>query len=153
MLREFPFLTTGDEPLVDRERVEEIRVSRVDRDLLWVGAYREEIKMAHADVNESQRIFFLNRDGQILTEVRQGMHIKSTIGPRTKKFSAGETVGDALLRVSPEDVVFIVVQQIGQRIERNHSIGGYSVTIYKPPRRFTLAEWVARRRLLADLKQ
>ena len=33
-LEQFPFLASGEEPLVDAERVEAVRVSRIDEDFL-----------------------------------------------------------------------------------------------------------------------
>jgi hypothetical protein len=145
VLREFPFLTAGDQLPVDQERIEEITVSRVTNDLLEIVPFLERIETALVDIRESKRIFLLDSAGKVLTEVRNARHEKSTLGRHVEESKPGETVGEALLRVNADEVVFVIVVHTGHRIESNRSQGGYTVTVYKPPRGFTLKEWLDER--------
>lgn len=130
--------------LINRDewyKVEEVRVSRVSRELLKMKPKRETGSGSMIDYCDEERAFLLGGDGEVLTEVEQDRHhYDATFG---NSWREGETVGEALLRVSnPDDVAYVVLRHTGYRIQNHHSVGGYTLTLYKPPKSFTLLGWL-----------
>lgn len=140
---QFPFLTSGDETLVrDIERVEVVAISRIDKDFLGKEPKYDGATGSLVDVDDSERIYLFDRDGNLLIEVKQGGYCYHNEAHTDDESWDGETVGEALLRTDPVRVYYAVVVRTGYEIRDCRSVGGYSVTAYKPPKGFILPEWV-----------
>jgi hypothetical protein len=83
-----------------------------------------------------RKIFLLNKEGKILTEVGPTYR---RIG--TKNPFSNETVGEALGRIQSHDEVCYVVQIIGEM-----GASGYEITLFKPPKGWILKNWVEEKR-------
>lgn len=142
---QFPFLTTGDKPIVrDTEKVEEVAVSRIDKDFLGKEPKYDGATGSLVGIDDSERIYLFDQDGNLLVEVKQGGYCHHNEAHMDNESWNGETVGEALLRRTDpaQQVHYAVVVHTGYEIQNHHSVGGYSVTAYKPPKGFTLPEWV-----------
>lgn len=140
---QFPFLTSGDEPLVrDTEKVEVVAVSRIDKDFLGKEPKYDGATGSLVGIHDSERIYLFDRDGNLLIEVKQGGYCHHNEAHTDNEEWQGETVGEALLRTDPAQVHYAVVVHTGYEIRDHHSVGGYSVTVYKPPQGFSLPDWV-----------
>lgn len=138
--REFPFLATLVE---DTSEVEEVRVARIDRDFLGKVPQYRGATGSLVGIEDSERIFLLNQNGEVLAEPRQALSITHTEAYRDDEEEEGETVGEALAYLEdPDTVAYAVCIHTGYRIRDHHSVGGYSVVVYKPPKGFTLKGWV-----------
>jgi hypothetical protein len=141
--KQFLFLTRGDEPIVrDTERVGEVAVKRIDEDFLGKEPKYNGSTGSLVWVDDSERIYLFDRDGNLLIEVEQGGYCHHHEAHTDNEEWDGETVGEALLRTDPAQVHYAVVVHTGYEIRDHHSVGGYSVVLYKTPRGFTLGGWV-----------
>lgn len=140
---QFTFLTVGDKPIVqEAEQVERVSVCRIDRDFLGRKPRYEGASGNLVDIDDSERIFLLDREGHLLVEVKQGGYCRHNEAHRDDESWEGESVGEALLRTDPNRVYYAVVVHTGYEVVDHHSIGGYAVTVYKPPKGFHLKGWV-----------
>ncbi len=140
---EFPFLFKGENSLVDQAAVERMSVSRIDTDFLSCVPAREGVIGSQVDIDDSERIFLFDGDGNQLTEVKQQVDIRHNEKRWDGEYCDGESVGEALLRLDdPDTVKFAVKVHTGYTTESHLSVGGYSVTLYKAPKGFTLRSWV-----------
>ncbi|MBI4120375.1 MAG: hypothetical protein HY454_02815 [Parcubacteria group bacterium] len=140
---EFPFLMTGDGPIVrNPEEVEEVAVSRIDKDFLGKEPQYDGASGSMVGIDDSERIYLFDQDGNLLVEVEQGGCCYHNEAYTEDESWDGETVGEALLRTDPAQVHYAVVVCTGYEIRDHYSVGGYSVTVCKPPKGFTLPEWV-----------
>lgn len=139
---QFSFLTVGEKPVVQVERVEKVSVSRVGRDFLNRVPQYNGATGSLVDIDDSERIYLFDREGNLLVEVQQGGYCHHNEAHTDNEEWDGETVGEALLRTDPAQVHYAVVVHTGYEIRDHFSIGGYSVTVCKPPKGFTLPEWV-----------
>ena len=148
---EFPFLTAGDEPVIrDIEEVEEVAVSRIDKDFLDKEPKYDGATGSLVGIDDSEHVYLFDRDGNFLIEVKQGGYCHHNEAHTDNEEWSGETVGEALLRTDPAQVHYAVVVHTGYEIRDHHSVGGYSVTAYKPPKGFTLPEWVEQQKRRAS---
>lgn len=138
--KEFPFLAS----LVgDVSWVEEVRVSRIDHNFLEYVPKYEGATGSLVGIEDSERIYLLSKEGKILAEPRQSLDISHNEAHTDDEEEEGETVGEALAYLEdPNAVTYAVSIHTGYRIRDHHSVGGFSVVVYKPPKRFTLKEWV-----------
>lgn len=140
---QFWFLTTGDKPIIpDIYNVEEVAVSRINKDFLGKKPKYDGATGSLVGIDDSERIYLLDLDGNMLVEVKQGGSCHHNEAYTDDEEWDGETVGEALLRTDPAQVHYAVVVHTGYKIRDHHSVGGYRVTAYKPPKGFTLPEWV-----------
>lgn len=140
---QFPFLTIGDKPIVrNTEKVEIVAVSRIDKDFLGKEPKYDGATGSLVGIDDSEHIYLLDPDGNLLIEVKQGGYCHHNEAHTENECWSGETVGEALLRTDPTQVHYAVVVHTGFEIRDHHSVGGYSVTVYKSPQGFSLPEWV-----------
>jgi hypothetical protein len=138
--KEFPFLTTLVE---DANGVEEVKVARIDRDFLGKVPQYRGATGSLVGIGDSERIFLLNEKGEVLAEPRQALDITHNEAYEDDEKEEGETVGETLTSLEdPNTIAYAVCIYVGYRIRNHHSVGGYSVVVYKPPKGFTLKEWV-----------
>jgi hypothetical protein len=131
--------------------VEEALVSRIDRDFLSRVPMLYGARGCAVGIADSLRIHLLDKDGNILTEVRQGEKVLDHEGGTHHYEVEGETVGVALLRLEdPDAVVHAVSVHTGYVVEDHHSVGGFRVVVHKPPQGFTLKGWVDEQTRRAD---
>jgi len=141
--RAFPFLTSGEKPLVpDQGNVEEVRVARIGVDFLDRRPRYEGATGSLVDIDDSETIWLFSAEGKPLGEVKQERFVRHNEAHQDDEQSPGEAVGEALLRIGPDLVHYAVVIHRGYQIQDHYSVGGYCVTVYKPPKGFTLAGWV-----------
>ena len=139
----FPFLTAGDDPLVrNADDVEEVAIRRIDEDFLSRVPQYDGATGSCVDIRDNERIYLLDRSGELLVEVKQGGDCRHNEAYTDDESWKGESVGEALLRTNKTQIHYAIVVHTGYRICDHHSVGGYSVTIYKPPEGFTLPGWV-----------
>lgn len=135
-IREFPFL----EGLAEKDRIEDIRVSRISPDFLKRKPREEYASGSRVDIHDIEKVYLLDEDGAVLTEVKGVVDAVDHRGEDT--FEEGETVGEALARLDdPNAVAYALNVHTGYEVVNHHSIGGYEVIIYKPPKGFTLRGW------------
>lgn len=140
---QFPFLTSGDEPIVrNAKEVEVVAVSRIDKDFLGKEPKYDGATGSLVGIDDSERVFLFDRDGNFLIEVKQGGYCHHNEAHTDNEEWSGETVGEALLHTDPAQVHYAVVVHTGYEIRDHHSVGGYSVTVYKSPQGFSLPEWI-----------
>jgi len=142
---EFSFLTTGENPIVaDQDKVERVRVSRISPELLEKAPRSTRTVGHRVDINEREQIDLLDQDGNCLGTVNEELtHTDHSSHDSSSKVTLGETVGETLLRIENPDVVhFVIVVNTGYRLHNHESVGGYSVTLYKAPKGFSLRAWV-----------
>ena len=140
---QFSFLTEGEEPIVRNiEEVEEAVVSRIDKDFLDKEPQYNGATGSLVGIDDDEHIYLFDCNGNLLIEVKQGGQCTHNEAYTDDEDWDGETVGESLLRTDPERVHYAVVVHTGYKIRDHHSVGGYSVTVYKPPKGFTLPEWV-----------
>lgn len=146
--RQFPFLSAiefggSNHRRIDIGRVEEVHVNRIDKDFLGVVPQYDGATGSCVDIDDSERILLLDQDGNVLVEARQQDHIHHNEAHTDNEYRAGESVGEALLRIdNPDAVMFAVRIHTGYEIRDHYSVGGYSVTLYKAPKGFSLGGWV-----------
>ncbi len=147
--REFPFLTkeqqTNDISFVlcpNVDEVEEVFVSRIDKDFLKRVPQYSGATGSLVGIDDEESICLLDKNGDFLTSVKQGGDCIHNEGHTDDEHWDGETVGEALLQTNPEEVHYAVLIHTGYEIQDHHSVGGYSMTLYKPPKGFSLPEWV-----------
>jgi hypothetical protein len=139
---EFPFLVTGDSVVRDVGRVEEVAVSRISKEFLDKEPKYKGVTGSLVDIGDNEQVFLLDKSGNTLATVKQGYDVTHNEAHMDDELSAGETVGEALLRIDPAQVHYAVVVHTGYEIQDHHSVGGYSVTLHKAPKGFTLKGWV-----------
>ena len=138
---EFPFLNA----LVEGgpREVDEVKVARIDRHLLELVPKYEGSTGSLVGIDDSERIFLLDSNGEVLAEPRQATDITHNEAHRDDEEEEGETVGEALLCLEdPNTVAYAVSIHTGYDIRDHYSVGGCSVVVYKPPKGFTLQEWI-----------
>lgn len=142
VLREFPFLG----PLVKSESVEEIKVSRISPELLDFTPKHRGATGICVNIDEREMVYLLDAQGAFVLEVKSEVNIRhNEANDRNEPLESreGETVGEALLRIEdPDTVVWAIKIHKGHHIEEHRSVGGYTVTVYKAPRGFTLKGWI-----------
>ena len=139
---QFSFLATGDKPVLrDVEKVEAVAVSRIDKDFLENTPRYSGATGSLVGIADSERIYLLDRDGNLLLEVKQAGHCCHNEAHWDDESWSGETVSETLLRTDPTQVHYAVVVHTGYYIQDHYSVGGYRVIIYMPPNGFTLADW------------
>ena len=140
--KEFPFL----ESICDIEKVEKAGVVRISKDFLMAKPRTEVVSGSLVNINDSEQVFLFDSGGNLLTEVKpsRSYHYMGNCE------EPGETVGEALLRIDSTRVHFAATVRIGYEIRDHRSVGGYCVTLYKSPKRFTLLEWVEEQELRAN---
>ncbi len=143
---QFSFLFHGENPVANGWLVEEVRVSRVDEALLEKTPMYDGATGSRVGIDDNEKIFLFDKEGNLLTEVEQAGYCRHNESHCDDEEWDGEAVGEALLRVDAKDVYYVVTVHTGYRIRDHHSVGGYSVTLYKPPKGFSLPEWVKERR-------
>lgn len=164
-LRQFPFLCTmklddaryGSDEFTNLSpnNAEEVKVSRISPEFLHTRAWFKGATGSSVDIDDSERIFLLGKDGTILLEVEQSCDIVHNSAHEDDQLEERETVGEALLRLkNPDDVVYAVSIHTGYEIRNHHSVGGSSLTLYKAPKGFTLRGWVEEqeRRAMAQVE-
>lgn len=140
---EFPFLTEGDEPIVPNHlTVEEFKVNRITKELLSIVPLYDGATGCVVGIEDSKKIFLLDKEGKVLSEVQQAVSITHNEAHTDDEEYDGETVGEALLGLNPDDVHYIVTVHTGYKINDHYSVGGYSVIVSKLPKGFTLAGWL-----------
>lgn len=138
---EFDFLYK----IADLERIERVEVKRIDRDFLnkvpkYIGATGSMV-----DISNSEAIFLLDSEGNIVAEPRPTVDITHNEAYQDDEYEQGERVGDALASLE-EDAVnsiqYALLIHTGYRIRDHESMGGYKIVVYKPPKGFTLIQWM-----------
>ncbi|NQT22791.1 MAG: hypothetical protein HQ579_05045 [Candidatus Omnitrophica bacterium] len=152
--KEFPFLAPvlelveeggdhGPQTVLSPEYVEEVKVSRIDRGFLEVIPKRDGATGSLVGIRNHESILLFDEKGEVIKEVMQAIDIIHNEAYREDEKEEGETVGEALAEIEdPNTVAYAVCIHTGYRIRDHHSVGGYSITLYKPPKGFTLKEWV-----------
>lgn len=133
---EFPFLTNGDEPLVpDPSRVTRVRVSRISEELMGFSPL-DTITEGFICGSARESVLALDKNGQVIDKVKPA----KDYGWRT----GGEFVGQTIARLgNPEEIHFVVfIRRVRTWDQDGDLSDNSSVTIYKPPKNFTLRAWV-----------
>ena len=126
-----------------KDHVEEVKVSRISPEFLQTRAWHNGATGSLVDINESERIFLLGKEGNVIIEIAQSREVVHNEAHTDNEFDERETVGETLLRLeNPDDVVYAVSVRTGYEIRDHHSVGGNFITLYKAPRGFTLKGWV-----------
>ncbi len=121
----------------------ETRVSRISHEFMEKRALHDGATGNLVDIADDAKIFLLSASGKLLAEVRQTIDITHNEANWDNEYEDGETVGEALLRLGqPDRVAYAVEIREGYIVKDHHSVGGYSVTLYKPPKGFTLSGWL-----------
>lgn len=147
--KEFGFLAGLLEKLEYQEQgeVEEVYVKRIDKDFLEITPKYEGASGDLVGIADSERIVLLDEGGNILEEPRQASVQRYTACHKDDEEEEGKSVGEALSYLEdPNAVVYAVRIHTGFRIRNHRSVGGFSVTVYKPPRGFNLKDWVEEQR-------
>jgi hypothetical protein len=157
-LNEFWWLncSEGDyQPLVEADSVEKVAVSRINEDFLSRTPKYDGGTGNLVDIADSERILLCDRHGFLVGEVAQGGYCRHNEAHQDDECWEGETVGEALSRLKDSDEVFFAVLiHTGYEIRNHHSVGGYRVVVYKPPKGFSLKGWVdEKRRQAAQMLQ
>lgn len=144
--------TRADRPLLRADKIEEVRVARVTQELL---AARPSLRWSEGNltsVEDDESFFLLGPDLTAIGEVRQAEDGWRAAGDPVVR--DGETVGEAIARLGCADEVAAVLHRhTGYEIEDHYSVGGYSVTLYRAPKGWSIPAWVAeqQRRASAQL--
>jgi len=132
----FPFLLHEE-----TKNVEHVEVKRIDIELLEHVPQFEGATGSVVDIRDSENILILNEAGELMTEVAQGGRCVHNEAYTDDEELDGETVGEALLRIDPAAVAYIVRHHTGYKIEDHTSIGGNKLTVYLPG--VALGSWLA----------
>ncbi len=141
----------ADYHLVDIDQMEEISVERIDRNFLERKPQYDGATGSLVSIDDDKRIYLVSASGHLLAEVAQEWYVRHNEAYVDDESREGETVGKAIAWLeNPDSVEFALVVHTGYEIENHHSIGGYRVTVHKPPKGFTLQEWVDEQERRAD---
>jgi len=132
----FPFLLAST-----TRGVEHVEVKRVDIGLLECTPKFEGATGAMVDIQDSDEILLLNAAGELLAEVAQGGRCVHNEAYTDDEELDGETVGEALLRIDPAAVAYIVRHHTGFEIQDHESVGGNELTVYLPG--VDMEKWLA----------
>jgi len=136
---EFEFL----QKIAEAEGAEEVYVKRIDENFLKRVPIYSGATGSLVDITDSEKIFLLDKDGNVLTEVKPSVDIRHNEAHWDDESWDGETVGEAIGDLdNPNEVLCAILIHRGFKIRDHHSIGGYSLTVYKPPKSFTLLGWI-----------
>lgn len=128
---------------IREDDVEEVRVSRISPEFLQTRAWYNGTTGSLVGIDDSERIFLLDKDGNVLVEVEQSRDVVHNEAHTDNEYEEGETIGETLLRLeNPDNVMYAVSVHTGYEVRDHHSVGGNSVTLYKTPKGFTLKGWV-----------
>lgn len=128
---------------IELDKVEEAFVKRVSPEFLGTRPVYSGATGASVGIEDSTRIFFLDQDGNMLLEVEQSVSVTHNEAHTDNEHKDNETIGEAILRLEdPSKMVYAVQLETGYEVRDYHSVGGYRVTVYQPPKGFTLKGWV-----------
>lgn len=130
--------------------VEGVSVARISEELLAKKATRYSVDGECVAIDERRQIFLLNQDGIVITAVEEEWEASSMACHVDDTRTEGETIGESLLWIDPNDVSYIVSVESGYTIQNHFSQKGCRVTVYKPPKGFTLKGWVDEQLRCAD---
>ncbi|MCH7828434.1 hypothetical protein IH982_01015 [Patescibacteria group bacterium] len=154
---EFPFLERlFQERLVvamgyDNAEVEEVYVKRVDTNFLDKIPLYEGATGSLVGIEDAESIFLLNSQGDFLDVVHSAKSIVHNEAYLDNEEEEGESVGETLTHFRDPDVVaYAVCIHVGFKVRDHRSVGGYSVTLYKPPKGFSLRGWVEEQQRRAE---
>jgi hypothetical protein len=141
----------GDEGRDFVEGVEEVNVKRIDENFLNYIPVQRGATGSLVSINDDENILLVDANGNILKWVEQSRDITHNEAYHDDEKEEGESVGEALACLdNPNNVAYAVCIHTGHRIWGHRSIGGFSVTVYKPPKGFTLKEWADEQRRRAE---
>lgn len=139
-------------PLVRDDRVEEVRVTHMTPELMEVRPRYEGATGDLVDLDDDDAYFLLADDLSLLGEVRQDRYVHHNEAHQDDEHFDGETLGEAIARLGcAEQVCYVLQRHVGYKIRDHHSVGGYSVTLYKVPKGWTISGWVAEQRRRAEV--
>lgn len=128
---------------IREDDVEEVKVNRISPEFLHIRAWYRGATGSLVGIDDSERVFLLDKDGRVLVEVEQSRDVIHNEPYVDDEYEERETVGEALLRLkSPDDVMYAVSIHTGYEIRNHQSVGGNAVILYKSPKGFTLKDWV-----------
>jgi len=142
-----------DHPMfINPDAIEEAFVRIISPELLGTYARLEGATGCMVDICDNSRIFLLNRDGEVLSEVFQSIDIIHNEAHVDDESEEGETVGRAIICLpSSELVEYIVSVHTGYEIEDHSSVGGNRVIVYRRSKKFDLDKWIREERVKIDL--
>lgn len=130
--QEFPFLSAILADHGREEKLQSIRVSRIDENLLkstpsvyrWGGSL--------VDINKVESVHFILSTGKILFDaVRSDREIGSNYAHTETVRVEGESVLEAIDRLEVTDLSHIVWVRSGFRVENHHSTRHWEITVFK----------------------
>lgn len=138
--RQFPAIFSAQSEIIARE-VTDVEVSRVTSLLLGRRPHAETASGNLINRGDVERYFLLAEDWRILGEVVQE---REDWTPRGTDTQGGETIGEAIVRLGVAALVAYVVRTARYYSDQpGDPEDSYSVMLYKPPRGWTIAGWVA----------
>ncbi len=145
--KQFSFLGNdldGQGALVpDWDEVEEVKVSRISPEFLDNTPRYQGATGSLVSIEDNKQIFLLNKQGVVLTEVRQKVDITHHEAHFENEEEEGETVGEAIFSLEdPKEVIYALCIHTGYVVHDHRSVGGFTVKLYKPPKGFSLTKWV-----------
>lgn len=142
-LNEFPFIKNILKAKHITGEVEEVKVLRISPEFLDTMPWYTGATGSLVGIDDDERIFLLDSEGGLLLEVKQSRDITHNEQYQENELRGFETIGEALLRLdNPDKVVFALRVHLGYVVENHHSVGGFSITLFKAPKNFTLKGWV-----------
>lgn len=134
---------------LSENEIESVKVSKISPEFLEMCPLYNGATGSEVDIADSYRIFLLNKDGVVLTEVVQSLDITHNEAHTDDEDEIGECVGEALLRLdNPDEVMLAISIHTGYEIRNHSSVGGCEVVLYTSPKGFTLKGWIEKKLMI-----